>query len=71
MRHTRERARDASALVRQRVDLASQRTVSTIKAEPLKAVMIAAAAGAIVAGIVELMAARPRQRDNARDDTMQ
>jgi ElaB/YqjD/DUF883 family membrane-anchored ribosome-binding protein len=49
-----ERARQASAEVRGQVHQASDRTVQYIKDEPLKSVLVAAAAGAALVGLLSL-----------------
>ncbi len=48
-RRTLERARETSTQVRERIGRASDVTVGYIKDEPVKAVMIAAATGAVTA----------------------
>lgn len=47
-----ERARQASTQVRDKVHDASERTVTYIKEEPVKSVLIAAAAGAAMAALI-------------------
>ena len=59
-RRSLDRARDASAQVRDAVNEASDRTVSRIKDEPVKAVLIAAATGAAVAALIGLLNSRRR-----------
>lgn len=51
-----ERARDTSLHMRDSVTRAGDRTVAYIKDEPLKSVLIAAAAGAAVAALVSVLA---------------
>ena len=51
-RRTIERARQASGQVREQAHRASDVTVGYIKDEPYKAVLIAAAAGALAAGLL-------------------
>jgi len=50
-----ERARQATADVRGQVALTGDRTVAYIKDEPVKSVLIAAAAGAALAGLIGLL----------------
>lgn len=57
-----ERARATSAQVRERVTETGERTVSYIKDEPVKSVLIAAAAGAAMAALIGWLA-RSRTRD--------
>lgn len=47
-----ERARQASTQVREKVNDASERTVTYIREEPVKSVLIAAAAGAAMAALI-------------------
>ncbi|MBK9363072.1 MAG: hypothetical protein IPM99_19195 [Rubrivivax sp.] len=58
-----ERSLDAVDATRQQLTLqarhASDRTVASIHADPLKATLIAAAAGALLAGIVCALSRRP------------
>lgn len=54
------RARDTSLQMRDQVTRAGDRTVSYIKDEPLKSVLIAAAAGATMAAVISLLS-RPRR----------
>lgn len=56
-----DRARQASGEVRERVHLASEHTVGYIKDEPVKSVLIAAAAGALLAALVGLLARSDRR----------
>lgn len=60
-RRSLERARDTSAQVRVRVNEASDATVSRIKDEPMKSVLIAAAIGAGLTALVGLAASRRRR----------
>jgi ElaB/YqjD/DUF883 family membrane-anchored ribosome-binding protein len=57
-----ERAKQTSAQVREKVNGASERTVEYIKDEPVKSVLIAAAAGAAMAALIGWVA-RSRSRD--------
>jgi len=57
-----DRARQASTQVRDKVNGASERTVDYIKEEPVKSVLIAAAAGAVMAALIGWVA-RSRSRD--------
>jgi ElaB/YqjD/DUF883 family membrane-anchored ribosome-binding protein len=50
-----ERARAASAQVREQMHVAGDRTVNYIRDEPVKAVLIAAATGAVVAMLMSWM----------------
>ncbi len=58
-----DRARQASAEVRGQVNLAGDRTVQYIKDEPVKSVLVAAAAGAALVGLISLLsrASTPRR----------
>lgn len=56
-----ERARATSAQVRDKVSETGERTVSYIKDEPVKSVLLAAAAGAAMAALIGWLA-RSRQR---------
>lgn len=58
-----ERARQASAEVRGQVNQAGDRTVAYIKDEPVKAVLIAAAAGAALVGLMGLLSRARQPRD--------
>lgn len=58
-----DRAKEASDTARERAALAGDRTVSYIKNEPVKAVLIAAAAGAGIAALIGLIA---RSKGTAR-----
>lgn len=60
-----ERARDTGSQVRDQVVIASDRTVGRIQSDPLKAVLIAAAAGAALAWLLGAYAGR---RSSHRDD---
>jgi ElaB/YqjD/DUF883 family membrane-anchored ribosome-binding protein len=60
-----ERARDTSSQVRDQVAIASDRTVGRIQSDPLKAVLIAAGAGAALAWLLGAYAGRRRSH---RDD---
>jgi len=51
-----ERARQASTQVRDKVNDASERTVTYIREEPVKSVLIAAAAGATMAALIGWLA---------------
>lgn len=51
-----ERARAGYARAREQVDAASQRTVAYVREEPVRAVLIAAASGAVLAGALGWMA---------------
>jgi ElaB/YqjD/DUF883 family membrane-anchored ribosome-binding protein len=51
-----ERARSATVNAREQASRASDRTVSYIKDEPVKSVLIAAAAGAAIAALIGLVA---------------
>lgn len=53
-------ARELGANVRHRVDLAGERTTATIKEQPVKAVLVAAAAGALVALLLGALASHGR-----------
>ncbi|HSW04631.1 hypothetical protein [Aquabacterium sp.] len=57
-----ERARATSTQVREKVSETGERTVSYIKDEPIKSVLIAAAAGAAMAALIGWLA-RSRTRD--------
>ena len=57
-----DRAKQTSAQVREKVNGASERTVEYIKDEPVKSVLIAAAAGAAMAALIGWVA-RSRSRD--------
>lgn len=57
-----ERARLASSQVRDKVHVAGDRTVGYIRDEPVKSVLIAAAAGAAMAALIGWVA-RSRSRD--------
>lgn len=59
-RRTVERARLASSQVRDQVNRAGDYTVGYIKDEPVKSVLIAAAAGAATAALVSWLASRRR-----------
>ncbi|MBK1615865.1 hypothetical protein CKO44_20640 [Rubrivivax gelatinosus] len=54
-------ARAIGADVRHRVDVAGERTAGYIKDEPLKSVLVAAAAGAVVALLIGAFASRSRR----------
>jgi ElaB/YqjD/DUF883 family membrane-anchored ribosome-binding protein len=54
------KARQSSAELRYQVERSTQRSVDYIKDEPVKAVLIAAAAGAALAGLFSLLAKRRR-----------
>lgn len=54
-------AREFGAGVRHRVDLAGERTAATIKERPVKAVLVAAAAGAAIALLLGAWASRSRE----------
>ncbi|BAL96198.1 hypothetical protein [Rubrivivax gelatinosus] len=55
-------AREFGADVRHRVDVAGERTTATIKEQPLKSVLVAAAAGAVVALLIGALASQGRTR---------
>ena len=57
-----DQVRDTSAQVRERVSVAGERTVSRIQDEPVKAVLIAAAAGAALTVLLGWWNSRGRQR---------
>jgi ElaB/YqjD/DUF883 family membrane-anchored ribosome-binding protein len=57
-----DQVRDTSAQVRDRVTVAGERTVSRIQDEPIKAVLIAAAAGAAFTVLLGLWNSRRHQR---------
>jgi ElaB/YqjD/DUF883 family membrane-anchored ribosome-binding protein len=50
-----ERARASCSRAREHVDAAGQRTVAYVREEPVKAVLIAAASGAVLAGAISLL----------------
>lgn len=56
-----ERAREVSGEVRDRAQRASDRTVHYIQDEPVKAVLIAAATGAVIALLVNALSGRTRE----------
>ena len=56
-----DKARQASAEVRERVHVAGEHTVSYIKDEPVKSVLMAAAAGALLAALIGLVARSDRR----------
>ncbi len=56
-----ERARQASSDLRLTVDRTGERTLAYIKDEPVKSVLIAAAAGAGVAALITLMSSSRRR----------
>ena len=58
-----ERARSASVDMRHMVERTGDRTVGYIKDQPLKSVLIAAATGAVVAGLISLFS---RDRNDPR-----
>jgi ElaB/YqjD/DUF883 family membrane-anchored ribosome-binding protein len=47
-----ERAKEASHVVRERVGRAGDMTVGYIREEPMKSLLVAAAVGAVVAGLI-------------------
>jgi len=51
-------ARESALMVKDRASLASDATVRYVKDEPVKSVLIAAAAGAAVMGIIALLSSR-------------
>jgi ElaB/YqjD/DUF883 family membrane-anchored ribosome-binding protein len=57
-----EKARQTSAELRYQIDRRSQRTVDYIKDEPVKSVLMAAATGAVLAGLISLLASRRSAR---------
>ncbi|WP_077035635.1 DUF883 family protein [Pelomonas sp. KK5] len=61
-RRTLDRARDTSAVVKERIGRAGDATVGYIKDEPVKAVVIAAATGAVAALVLSWLA-RSRSSD--------
>ena len=58
---TREQARDATHRARERLEEAGDQTRAYIRDEPLKSVLIAAAAGAAMAGLIGWLARSRRQ----------
>jgi ElaB/YqjD/DUF883 family membrane-anchored ribosome-binding protein len=61
MRRSLDAVRQTSAQLRDRANYVSDATASRVRDEPLKAVLIAAAAGAVMMGLVSLL--RSRRRD--------
>jgi len=61
-RRTLDRARQAGSQVRDQVGRAGDATVGYIKDEPVKAVLIAAAAGAVAAGLYSWLTSRNDRR---------
>jgi ElaB/YqjD/DUF883 family membrane-anchored ribosome-binding protein len=57
-RRSWDSAREIGADVRHRVDLAGERTTATIKEQPVKSVLVAAAAGAVIALLFAALASR-------------
>ena len=57
-----ERARQASAKVREQVGIAGEKTVGYIQDEPVKSVLIAAAVGAVSAALIGWLARSRAQR---------
>lgn len=62
VRRSLDAMRDTSAQLRDRAHYVSDATASRVRDEPLKAVLIAAAAGAVIMGLVNLLS-RSRRRD--------
>jgi ElaB/YqjD/DUF883 family membrane-anchored ribosome-binding protein len=60
-----ERAMDACHTVKERVDSASESTVSYVRKEPVKSVLIAAASGAVLMGALSLWARIRSQREHS------
>lgn len=60
-RRTLDRARETSAQVKERIGRAGDATVTYIKDEPVKAVMIAAATGAATALLISWLSSRRRE----------
>lgn len=56
-----DKARQASGEARERMHLASEHTVGYIKDEPVKSVLMAAAAGALLAALIGLLARSGRR----------
>lgn len=56
-----EKARDTGSELRFRAEQAGERTAARIQEQPVKSVLIAAAAGAALAGLFSLWAGRTRQ----------
>jgi ElaB/YqjD/DUF883 family membrane-anchored ribosome-binding protein len=55
-----EAVRDTSQQIRDRATQASDMTVAYVKDEPIKAMLIAAATGAILMGLISMLAGRSR-----------